>query len=730
MTTRQRASVPPAPRLLAPALRVWDNLSGVLETAVWPVFDLVLRLWLAQAYFRSGVVKLGNWDVAVKLATDEYPVAWLAPEWAAVLGATIEVGGALLLAFGLLTRFAALPMAALALVIHTAYVATGVNLFWAVLLGWYVVMGAGPISLDAAFARGVARLPLPLVPSMARAAAHVTAYLGPVYRLFLRGWIAWVFLALGLALVGGIDNAVPSIVGDYARPHFSPGLPALLAATLALVCPVLLLAGLATRLAAILLLALTLIVQFTQPPHPEHAYWLLLLGLIALRGAGTLSLDAGLRSVLIRRYPDVLLPSRWDDVGKPHVVIVGAGFGGVALVQALRHAPCRITLIDRRNYHLFQPLLYQVATAGLSPADIAAPIRELFRDQPNVRVILGRATGIDTPGKAVLLGERRVAYDSLVLATGARHEYFGRDDWEKWAPGLKKIPDATAIRHWILSAFEQAEIAEDDDHRRACLTFVIVGGGPTGVELAGAIAELAFHGLRGEFRAARPEATRVVLVQAADRLLPPFPPSLSAATKAALEHLGVDVRLDARVTGIDADGVVLGDERIAARTVLWAAGVMASPAAKWLGVAADRAGRVMVGDDLSVPDHPNIFVIGDTAASNAWSGRPVPGLAPAAKQAGSYVARVIESRLLRHPAPPPFVYRHAGNLATIGRASAVADLGPLHLSGSLAWWFWGAVHVLFLANMRNMMSVTVQWIWAYLTFRRGSRLIADSAEDE
>lgn len=730
MTQSSINTARPAPRLLAPTSRAWDDTVGLMISFIWPFFDLAVRIWLAQAFFLSGVVKLSNWETAVYLAANEYPISWLAPEWSAFIGVSVELGGAILLTIGLLTRPAALALAALALVIHTVYVATNVNLFWAILLGWYAVMGAGPVSLDAAFSRGLARLPLPLVQVAVRGIAFLTNWVGPVYQLLLRAWTGWIFFAAGLSMMGDLDSAAGRMQDALSMTLPPPLWAAMIAIMITLACPILLVAGLATRLVAIPLIAVTLVIQFTPMQSVEQIYWLILLGIIVLRGPGPLSLDHRLRIVLKQRYPEVLLPARWDDTSKPHVVIVGAGFGGIALARGLRHTPCRITLIDRRNYHLFQPLLYQVATAGLSPSDIATPIRELFRDQPNVRVRLGRVTGVDVPSASVKIGEQQVGYDYLALATGARHDYFGRDEWEPLAPGLKKIPDATEIRHRILIAFEKAENAEDDAFRRACLTFVIVGGGPTGVELAGAIAELAFTGLSGEFRSARPEETRVILVQSGDRLLPPFPEALSAATKASLEQLGVEVRLGSRVTGMDADGVSIGDDRIESHTILWAAGVMASPAAKWLGAEADRAGRVSVGDDLSVPGHPNIFAIGDTAAANAWEGRPVPGLAPAAKQAGTYVARVIARRILGHRPPPAFAYRHAGNLATIGRASAVADLGRLRLTGPLAWWFWGAVHVLFLANMRNRMSVTSEWIWAYLTFRRGSRLITDDAEAE
>jgi NADH dehydrogenase/putative oxidoreductase len=380
-------------------------------------------------------------------------------------------------------------------------------------------------------------------------------------------------------------------------------------------------------------------------------------------------------------------------------------------------------LIDRRNYFLFQPLLYQVATAGLSPADIAGPIRALFRDQPNVRVLLGEVTGVDAAMREVILRDARVAYDYLAVATGARHSYFGHDEWAPFAPGLKQIDDATSIRSRLLFAFEQAENAGSPEVQREMLTFVIVGGGPTGVELSGAIAELARHGLSREFRAIDPSMARVILMQSGPRILPTFPESLSREAAAALTDLGVEVLTGSAVQRIDDGGVVVSGRRMPAGNVFWAAGVMASPAAQWLKAEADQAGRVKVTEDLSVPGVPEIFAIGDTALSDGWDGKPVPGLAPAAKQQGRYVASVIKARIEGRPLPAPFHYRHAGSLATIGRKAAVADFGWLRLSGALAWWVWGAVHILFLSGMRNRVVVALEWFWAYLTYHPSTRLI-------
>jgi NADH:ubiquinone reductase (H+-translocating) len=411
---------------------------------------------------------------------------------------------------------------------------------------------------------------------------------------------------------------------------------------------------------------------------------------------------------------------------RPRIVIVGAGFGGLTAAKALAKAPADITVIDRRNYHLFQPLLYQVATAGLSPADIASPIRAVLGRQENTTVLLGKVTGIDTAARDVLIGAQRIPYDYLILATGARHAYFGHEEWANVAPGLKKIEDATDIRRRILTAFETAENTEDAAIGRRLLTFVVIGGGPTGVELAGAVAELARRALAKDFRNIDPGSARVLLVEAGPRLLPAFPPALSTRATQALEKLGVETRLGGAVTACDDRGVNIGGERIDADTIIWAAGVMASPAAKWLAAEKDKAGRVRVASDLSVPGHRNIFVIGDTALSVDRDDKPVPGIAPAAKQQGKYVSRLIRAQLDGRSPPGPFKYRHLGNLATIGRRAAVADFGWIKLSGALAWLLWGVVHVFFLIGFRNRVAVLLDWLWSYATFQRGSRLITGS----
>jgi NADH:quinone reductase (non-electrogenic) len=411
----------------------------------------------------------------------------------------------------------------------------------------------------------------------------------------------------------------------------------------------------------------------------------------------------------------------------PRVVIVGAGFGGLWAAKTLAKAPVEVVVIDRENYHLFQPLLYQVATAGLSPADIAAPIRSIVGAYRNVTVMLGEIVGVDVVARVVsIIGGRHVSYDYLVLATGARHAYFGHDDWEPLAPGLKRIEDATEIRRRILLAFERAENETDTDERRRLMNLVVVGGGPTGVELAGAIAELTRRALAKDFRNIDPRVARIILVEAGPRLLPGFPKDLSDDATRRLKQLGVEVRLSAPVTGIDSSGVEIGPARIEARTVIWAAGVAASPAGYWIGAKCDRVGRIKVDRDLSVPGHPEIFAIGDTALVLDSSGKPLPGIAPVAKQEGRYVGDLIKARLCGTERVKPFRYRSYGNLATIGRKAAVIDFGWIHLRGLVAWVIWSVVHIYFLIGFRNRAMVALDWLWAYFTFQRGARLITGS----
>ena len=412
---------------------------------------------------------------------------------------------------------------------------------------------------------------------------------------------------------------------------------------------------------------------------------------------------------------------------RPRVVIVGGGFGGLAAANGLRNAPVDVTIVDQRNHHLFQPLLYQVATAGLSPADIAAPIRAIVKHNRNTRVLLDRVEGVDARARQVRLGSgRAIDYDWLILATGARHSYFGRDEWAVHAPGLKTLEDATAIRRKVLLALERAETEPDRDGRQALLTFVVIGGGPTGVEMAGAIAELARQSVSRDFRSITPHCSRVMLIEAGERLLPSFPPELSEKTRRAIEELGVEVVLGQPVADIAADGVSVGNRFIPTHTTVWAAGVRASPAAGWLHAECDRAGRVRVGHDLKVPGEDRIFAIGDTASFQGQDGRPLPGIAPVAKQQGRHAARIILTSLRGRPAEA-FRYRDYGNLATIGRRRAVIDFGRVTMSGFAAWVVWSVAHIFFLVGFRNRLIVGANWLWNYLTFERGARLITGDA---
>jgi NADH dehydrogenase/putative oxidoreductase len=671
-------------------MMAWRRAIGVttsLAVLLGPGLDLLIRLWITQAFVISDVHQMMDGPIAasgmLQDITTSYP------------GMAIEAFCPALLAIGLLTRPAAFAMLLQALLIQPA---GDVRLFWAALLLRLVMLGPGALSIDRLLQRGAESLAVPGAAAAAKALARARQMLGPWYQTGLRLWLAAALAGIGIA----------SMV-----VRLPPWLALLLAVLLA--------AGAATRLAALALLVLVPLGHLMA--GDAQLYWALLLAILALHGAGPYSIDR-----LIVFYLGGKDSAR-DHADLPHVVVVGGGFGGIATVRGLRGVACQITLIDQRNHHLFQPLLYQVATAGLSPADIATPIRGMLRGQSNLRVLLGQVTGVDAAEKTVRLDRGPMPYDHLVLATGARHSYFGRDDWAGFAPGLKSVEDGTAIRRRLLLAFEEAEGAASEDLRAAWLTFIIVGGGPTGVELAGAIAELARHGMDQEFRAIDPARARVILVQSGSRLLPAFPEVLSLEAARALENLGVEVQLDRRVEAIDAVSVTVSGKIILARTVLWAAGVMASPAATWLGVAADRAGRLPVGANLTVAGVDSVFAVGDTAASNGWAGQPVPGLAPAAKQGGAYVARVIRARIAGRADPAPFRYRHLGSLATIGRQSAVADFGFVRVRGALAWWLWGAAHIVFLVGGRNRATVLIQWLWAYLTFRRGTRLITNASPE-
>ncbi|MDN3919495.1 NAD(P)/FAD-dependent oxidoreductase [Roseateles violae] len=421
----------------------------------------------------------------------------------------------------------------------------------------------------------------------------------------------------------------------------------------------------------------------------------------------------------------------------PHVLIIGCGFGGLEAARSLARAPVRITLIDRSNHHLFQPLLYQVATAGLSAPSIAAPIRHMLRKQRNVTVLMAEVERIDKAARCVRLADgQALHYDQLIVATGATHSYFGREDWAEHAPGLKTLADAFKLRAKVLLAFEQAELLQREEERRPWLNFVVIGAGPTGVEMAGTLAEIARHTLKNEFRRIDPSRAQVLLLEGSARVLQAFKPELSARAQAQLEGLGVQVRCEARVVAIDAEGVELENtdgrrERIAARTVVWAAGVAASPLGRTLEVPLDRAGRVIVDGRLNVPGHAEIFVVGDLAAAQSLepdgSSRPVPGVSPGAKQMGRHAARTLVARLAGRPEPAPFRYIDYGALATIGRKAAVADVGRLRFSGYFAWLFWLFVHIYFLIGFRNRLVVLMDWAWAYWSFQRYARVVSEPA---
>ncbi|PYQ03365.1 MAG: FAD-dependent oxidoreductase [Acidobacteria bacterium] len=406
---------------------------------------------------------------------------------------------------------------------------------------------------------------------------------------------------------------------------------------------------------------------------------------------------------------------------RPRVVIVGGGFAGLQAAHVLRRAPVDVTLLDRRNHHVFQPLLYQVATAGLSAPEIAAPLRRVLRRQANAVVLMAEVVSVDVARRVVVLADGETPYDYLILASGATHSYFGHDDWARYAPGLKSIEDALEIRRRLFVAFERAERESDAAVRRAWLTFVVVGAGPTGVELAGTVAEIARHTLSNEFRRIDPSQARVVLLEGTDRVLPPYPPDLSEKARRQLEDLGVEVRSGALVTDVDGHGVCIGPERIESRTVLWAAGVAASPVGRSLGAPVDRAGRVKVESDLSLPGHREVFIAGDLAAFEQ-DGRPVPGVAPAAMQMGRHAARNVLRAIAGQPLAP-FRYVDKGSLATIGRRAAVADFGRFKLWGLPAWLAWLGIHIFFLIGFRNRLVVLLDWAWAYFSYQRTARLI-------
>ena len=680
-------------------VRLWLKSLRSLTAFAKPLLDLLIRLMLGSTMIASAFSN--------------------AESGALLLSPVLTLGGLAIMA-GFMTRvIAAISVVALAALLSSA-APSDTRLFQIALFAWLAVHGAGTYSLDALFRAGLAVSAFTPLGVAVAAAGWLSRRCEPVLLLCFRLWLAATWFVIALAPGSGQQWEAVLPVNTYAI--VLPGA--------ALIGGILALAGAAMPLQFAILIVSIFSYQAANLLQGLEITGIdplsvLLCALVALFGSGIAAVDRQierwLQSHILYEEAEIAIPEDW-----PHVVIVGAGFGGLAAAMRLARLPLRVTLIDRQNYHLFQPLLYQIATASLSPSDIALSIRSLFRKDRNVAVLLGEVTAVDPVARQVTLGERQIGYDRLIIATGARHSYFGRDEWSAYAPGLKRVEDGVHIRARVLKAFEHAEAESDPAERARLMTFVVVGGGPTGVELAGAIAEMASFSLAGEFRAIDPRASRVVLLHAGQRLLPAFPEALSHQALSALTSLGVEVRLNALATDIGPTHVALGDERLASGTVIWAAGVIASPAAAWLGAACDPAGRVIVGPDLSVPGHPDVFVIGDTAASMAWNGAMVPGLAPAAKQAGQYVAQVIEAQLSSAAPPPPFAYRHRGSLATIGRKHAVAQIGPLRFAGAPAWWLWGAVHIGFLAGGRNRLAVLLNWVWSYVTLRSNVTLITEN----
>ena len=706
----------------------WLHISDILLD---PSMDFIRRLALAKVFLLSGLLKIFDWDNALYLSAHEYPVSWMNPVTAATIGVAIELICPVLLALGLMTRLAALPLLILTAVAQTVYQPVNAQVFWIVILGYWVVMGANKDSLDHVL-RGLKDSALPLAKTLSRTFHFLTQHVAPFYVLFMRLWIAAVLYVAG--------HTVMESMGFSEHLQFLNYQPQLSALRMknadfwvTFICGIgaaCIALGVATRvmtLASLLVLAMaTHHINATAAQASEFVYWIMLLTILSFSGPGKYSLDHVIRLSLCKLFPQLDGNLQLNLESLPHVVIVGAGFGGIAAAKLLRTTACRVTLIDKHNYHLFQPLLYQVATASLSPSDIATPIRSLFRDQSNIRIMLGEVTGVDKAHRKVLMKDGSLDYDYLVLATGARHSYFGKDEWAAFAPGMKRVEDAIAVRAKLLKAFEAAENCDDPVMQQQLLAFIIVGGGPTGVELAGALAELAHKGMEGEFSRIDPACAKIYLVEAGPRLLAVMPEDISAYTKTALEKLGVTVMTNGRVENIDAEGVIVNSQCIYSLNVIWAAGVQSSPAAQWLGAEADRAGRVKVNKDFSVPDCERIYAIGDTVLAEVWNGKPMPGLAPAAKQSGMFVARHIRAHIEGAVPQKEFRYQHYGSLATIGRQAAVADFGAFRMKGVLAWWFWGVIHVLFLANLQNRISVMIEWFWAYVTFRRSTRLITET----
>jgi NADH:ubiquinone reductase (H+-translocating) len=700
---------------------VWPaDAIAFLSRTVWPLVDVLIRIWFGKQALVLSVLISTDWAMAVSMAAGSYPIP-VTGFGSAALASQVYWLAAVSLILGLATRVGAAVLLAFAVASHIRVAALDLNLFWMALLAYYVLLGADRLSLDRLLSQGLKSSSLPKLGALITVLDAARPALISIYLLALR-----VALMLTLLLAGGHMPTAMMTAPAGIFEWLPVSSATLLFGEAGIALALLIGSGLATRATALFAIVMIGYHMMSGGEMSFPFYWTVLLLLLVAKGPGPFSLDCAVVAALRRRLPELSGKPGFSLESLPRVVIVGAGFGGIACARALRHAPASITLIDRQNYHLFQPLLYQVATAALSPADIAIPIRTIFRDQFNAKVMLATVSGVDTDRREVLADGLSIPYDHLVIATGATHSYFGQDAWAPFAPGLKRVDDATLVRRRVLEAFEHAEVAASEEERRRLLSFVIVGGGPTGVELAGAIAELARVGMEKDFRNFDPATAEIILVQAGPRLLPAFPKSLSEVARRSLADIGVNVLLHSQVRLIDADGVMVNDRRIYSRTVLWAAGVAASPAAKWLNAEADKAGRVKVQPDLSVPHLSDVYVIGDTALANSWKGEPVPGLAPAAKQGGAFVAKIIRAKLRGETVSQPFSYRHMGSLATIGRKSAVADFGFVRLRGALAWWFWGIVHVLFLLGSRNRAAVVLNWIWSYITYRASTRLITGS----
>jgi len=695
-----------------PLASFWNLLAHRLA---WPYVELLIRLWIAKLFFLFGVRELMFWTTTLQIVVEQNPFPALAPTVSAYLSTGADLICAILLALGFMTRYASFPLLILAAITQFRFEAFDTQLFWIALFGWYVIHGAGPISLDHLLRRGLADSAIPLIPAAIRFSQWLRSAGTPWYLMTLRLW-----LAAALIVAASVDARL--LLGTSWEKWLPLDVAMRMPMVGALMGGITLLLGAGTRQVALLLLLGLFAYSVVDPRLSDSIYLLMLLAILAIHGGGVLAIDGVAKRWQSRLFSsptaNELAQRNW-----PRVVIVGAGFGGLRCAQVLKDASVAVTLIDRNNFHLFQPLLYQVATAALSPSDIAVPTRQIFRDAPATKLLLSTVTGIDTDKRLVLTERREIPYDYLVLATGATHSYFGKDEWSRHAPGLKYVEDALDVRRRMLTAFERAEESVDQSEKAALLTFLIVGGGPTGVELAGAVAELARFGLNQDFRTFDPAHARIILVQAGPRLLPSFPERLSRIAQRELEKLGVEVRLETRVNHIDERGVGVDGERIEARTILWAAGVAASPAAMWLKAPSDRAGRIVVGEDLRVPGMSNVFAVGDTVASNAWNGQPVPGLAPAAKQEGAYVAKQIRALIVARAPLPAFRYRHLGSLATIGRKAAVADFGAFKLWGAPAWWLWGIVHIGLMLGVRNRLATLLNWFWSYLKFGGGIRLI-------